>query len=175
MSLNNELNTTTTSCNCQERVNMFTKAVGIDLPNKPKVMTREEVVFLVKMVLSEMQELVDTVTDNSYESLQLMIQCLGVDPSKHRTTEMSDIEKIAEQSDAMVDAYYYMLNVAGRNGHNLSKVFDEVHKANMAKVDSETGKCLRREDGKILKPPGWQPPNIVKIYQDDYGYNTYEY
>jgi hypothetical protein len=30
----------------------------------------------------------------------------------------------------------------------------------MAKIDAGTGVVLRREDGKILKPEGWQPPNL---------------
>jgi predicted HAD superfamily Cof-like phosphohydrolase len=30
----------------------------------------------------------------------------------------------------------------------------------MAKIDPTTGKVLRREDGKILKPEGWQPPSL---------------
>jgi predicted HAD superfamily Cof-like phosphohydrolase len=37
----------------------------------------------------------------------------------------------------------------------------------MAKVDPETGKVRRREsDGKILKPEGWQPPNMTKFIGD---------
>lgn len=149
-------------CNCQERVLEFSRAADAEIPETPQVMSREEVVFLTRMVLSEMQEFVDTVTTSSEESLELLRECLGADQSKHTGSTRSEIETIAEQSDALVDAWYYMLNVAGRNGHNLSRVFDVVHQANMAKVDPETGKCLRREsDGKILKPPGWQPPDIV--------------
>jgi hypothetical protein len=27
-----------------------------------------------------------------------------------------------------------------------------------AKIDRETGKVRKREDGKVLKPTGWRPP-----------------
>lgn len=163
----------TSSCDCksdQEKVNEFTRGVGTIIPDSPKLMSREDVIFLARMALSEIQELVDTVTNSNEESLQLMRDCLGADPSKHRTAEMSEAEKIAEQSDACVDCWYYMLNVAGRNGHNLSAMFDVVHAANMAKRDPKTGKFIRREsDGKILKPDGWQPPNVVaEIYRLGY-------
>ena len=40
-------------------------------------------------------------------------------------------------------------------------VFSEVHKSNMNKLVD--GKPLRREDGKVLKPVGWIPPDIKKI------------
>jgi predicted HAD superfamily Cof-like phosphohydrolase len=60
------------------------------------------------------------------------------------------------QADALVDVYYYSLNAAAKNGFNISAVFGIVHAANMAKRDPATGKFLKREDGKIIKPSGWQ-------------------
>ena len=62
--------------------------------------------------------------------------------------------------DALTDAYYYMLNAACKKGVNVSSLFGIVHAANMAKRDPETGKFLKREDGKIVKPKGWQPPDV---------------
>ena len=44
---------------------------------------------------------------------------------------------------------------------NLSKIFDIVHDANLKKKDPNTGKYLRRDDGKIMKPPMWKEPDIV--------------
>jgi predicted HAD superfamily Cof-like phosphohydrolase len=32
---------------------------------------------------------------------------------------------------------------------------------NFAKIDPATGKVRKREDGKVLKPEGWQPPNLA--------------
>jgi hypothetical protein len=34
-------------------------------------------------------------------------------------------------------------------------------KTNFAKIDGETGKVRKREDGKVLKPLGWEPPNLA--------------
>jgi hypothetical protein len=31
---------------------------------------------------------------------------------------------------------------------------------NFAKIDHETGKVRKREDGKVLKPIGWEPPAL---------------
>lgn len=36
----------------------------------------------------------------------------------------------------------------------------EVMRTNFVKVDPVTGKVRKREDGKVLKPDGWQPPNL---------------
>jgi predicted HAD superfamily Cof-like phosphohydrolase len=38
--------------------------------------------------------------------------------------------------------------------------WNEVMRTNFAKIDSETGKVRKREDGKVLKPEGWSPPNL---------------
>ena len=36
----------------------------------------------------------------------------------------------------------------------------EVMMTNFAKIDHDTGKVRKREDGKVLKPTGWVPPNL---------------
>ena len=75
---------------------------------------------------------------------------------------MTSDEIIANQHDAFVDIYYYSLNCSAKNGVNLSSIFKLVHDANMAKKDPESGRFLRREDGKIIKPAGWVEPNITE-------------
>ena len=42
------------------------------------------------------------------------------------------------------------------------EVWDEVARSNLSKI-SQTGKVIKREDGKVLKPEGWTPPNIKAI------------
>lgn len=41
--------------------------------------------------------------------------------------------------------------------------WDEVQRTNMAKRDPATGEVRKRDDGKILKPEGWTPPNLEGI------------
>ena len=49
--------------------------------------------------------------------------------------------------------------------HGMQNIYDdafnEVHRSNMAKLVD--GKVIRREDGKVLKPEGWQPPNLPQF------------
>lgn len=144
-----------------EAVKEFTEqSTNKPSPNIPCKMTKEEVMFIVKMVLSEMTELCQTVTDSNDDAVDMMVKCIGVDPSKHKKYE-NDVEIIADQADAMVDAWYYMLNAASKKGMDLSALFEVVHKANMDKRDPKTGKFIRRADGKILKPKGWKPADVV--------------
>lgn len=128
-------------------------------PEIPEKMTENEVKFLVRMVMSEMMELARTVSD---DPVSLVKECLNTDLPKNVKYE-NDTEIIAEQGDACVDAWYYMLNSCCKKGINLSLIFNEVHKANMNKRDFATGKFLKREDGKIIKPVGWKSPDIVEV------------
>lgn len=148
-----------------EAVHTFTRETGNPCPDTPQAMSRESVMFITRMVISELDELVCTVTETPEERDQFLQQALDSrDPCKDIGKEYypTDDDLIAGQFDALVDAWYYSLNVAAKHGVNMSKIFDLVHGANMAKRDPETGKFLRREtDGKIIKPKGWKSPDIT--------------
>lgn len=66
-------------------------------------------------------------------------------------------------ADGIADTIYIAIGNALEYGIPLDKVWDAVQRSNMAKVDPETGKVKRREDGKVLKPDGWTPPDIETI------------
>lgn len=74
-----------------------------------------------------------------------------------------------EVLDALVDLQYVLdgaiLSLGYRNIFNWA--FDEVHESNMAKAGPD-GKFMKREDGKVIKPEGWKPPNLRKfVYGND--------
>jgi len=70
----------------------------------------------------------------------------------------NDLENIAKE---LADIIYIVCGTAVSYGIPLDKVFDAVHASNMAKLID--GKPIRRDDGKILKPEGWTPPDIKKV------------
>lgn len=132
---------------------------GINLVNKPQLMSSEEVHFIIKMVLDEMMELYATVAEPETAKLEMIKMITN---SKNIPKETcTGAELIGAQADALVDAYYYSLNAACKKGVNLSKIFEVVHKANMDKKDPSTGKFIRRYDGKVIKPDCWKEPDIT--------------
>lgn len=66
--------------------------------------------------------------------------------------------------DALCDLLYVTYGAAVCLGVDLEPFFREVHRANMAKQGGPL-----REDGKQLKPPGWQPPRIRELLEDQVG------
>lgn len=140
-----------------EMVRTFTEAAGTKCSDYPKLITKERGIFLLRHTLSELHEFALTITGSTEEAHQLLRECLGVDPTewKQRTT----FELIEDQEDAICDAWVYMLNVAAEFGQDVSSMMKVVMASNMAKIDPKTGKCIKREeDGKIMKPVGWEPP-----------------
>ena len=70
-------------------------------------------------------------------------------------------DDIVEIADALADIIYIACGTAVSYGIPLDKVFEEVHRSNMAKLVD--GKVLRRADGKVQKPEGWTPPDIAGV------------
>jgi ubiquitin-protein ligase/predicted HAD superfamily Cof-like phosphohydrolase len=144
------------------KVRQFTQeSRGIACPTKPSPMTLDEVTFIIRMVMSELTELAQTVTPDAVSAIKLVKDSAGVDVKMGYKKPNSNVGLMADQYDAMVDAWYYMLNSAAKKGANLSSIFNVVHEANMNKrwID---GAFHRRPDGKVEKPPGWKEPNIVE-------------
>jgi predicted HAD superfamily Cof-like phosphohydrolase len=140
-------------------VKQFTEeSTGNQCPVTPQKMTEAEVYFIIKMVFSEMAELAQTVRPMDPMFWLNKILC-DIDLHLDYKSKKSDVEIIAEQGDAMVDAWYYMLNAAAKKGVNLSGIFNIVHAANMNKRHAD-GEFHRRDDGKVQKPANWQEPDI---------------
>jgi predicted HAD superfamily Cof-like phosphohydrolase len=65
---------------------------------------------------------------------------------------------LPETADAIVDLIYVLIGRAVAYGIDLRPLWDEVHRSNMAKAPR-----ILRADGKVLKPPGWTPPDVAGL------------
>ena len=70
---------------------------------------------------------------------------------------------MVEILDALADIGYILAGTIINHGmqHIYDDAFNEVHRSNMAKLVD--GKVLRREDGKVMKPEGWTPPQLAQF------------
>jgi len=65
-----------------------------------------------------------------------------------------------EQLDALIDILVVTIGALHSMGADAEGAWKEVMQTNFAKIDKETGKVRKREDGKVLKPIGWTPPEL---------------
>jgi predicted HAD superfamily Cof-like phosphohydrolase len=74
--------------------------------------------------------------------------------------ELSAAQDNVEALDALIDILVVTIGAIHSMGADAEGAWKEVMKTNFAKVDKDTGKVRKREDGKVLKPVGWVPPNL---------------
>jgi predicted HAD superfamily Cof-like phosphohydrolase len=68
-----------------------------------------------------------------------------------------------EQLDALIDILVVTIGAIRAGGFDGPGAWEEVMRTNFAKIDPHTGKVRKREDGKVLKPEGWQPPSLTEF------------
>ena len=68
-----------------------------------------------------------------------------------------------EQLDALVDILVVTIGAIRAAGWDGEAAWKEVMNTNFAKIDPDTGKVIKREDGKVLKPEGWQAPQLSQF------------
>ena len=73
-----------------------------------------------------------------------------------------DARDIVGIADALADAVYVLYGTAWTFGIDLDEVLSEVHRANMSKLGA-SGQPLMRPDGKVLKGPDYEPPNLRRV------------
>ena len=66
-----------------------------------------------------------------------------------------------EMLDALIDILVVTIGAIHSAGFDAEGAWKEVMATNFAKIDKETNKVRKREDGKVLKPVGWMAPNLV--------------
>lgn len=117
---------------------------------------QDELTFIIKMVLSECEEFFDTVALTKEHSRRLLNEALEV-----------SLELYSKEVDKVICSFATSFlttccECIEEMGLNPIELFSVVHNANMNKRDPLTNTFIRRDDGKILKPPMWQPPDMRK-------------
>jgi predicted HAD superfamily Cof-like phosphohydrolase len=121
-----------------EDVRDFHKTFGHPAPDAPTVIPQDRVEARAGWLDEEAQE--------------FRAAALPIDDRNDAVTIL------AKQADAMIDGAYFNLGGLVELGIDPSPLWDIVHRANMAKLWPDGTVHRRPEDGKVIKPPGWQDP-----------------
>lgn len=126
----------------QDQVREFHETFGVPVLSKPAVPAKERVDLRRKLTREEGIELVDELRNY---------------PLTNFDDGKVDICGVAKE---LADVLYIAYGTALEFGIDLDAVFAVVHASNMSKLGPD-GKPVRREDGKILKGPNYEPPDIA--------------
>ena len=82
--------------------------------------------------------------------------------------ELGELKQAIEQKnllevvDALTDILYVTYGAGHAFGIDLDECFHEVHRSNLSKL-GEDFKPIKREDGKVLKPDTYSPPDLKTV------------
>jgi predicted HAD superfamily Cof-like phosphohydrolase len=116
-------------------VSVFLRAVGQELPSSPQQSVSTQAELYKNLIKEEVEEFWEA------------------------EAASDDVEQI----DACFDMMWVIVGYMKSRGWDCENIWDEGAKSNLSKIDPVSGKVIRREDGKILKPEGWKPPDFTKF------------
>lgn len=102
----------------------------------------------------------DQSTDE-FNGTQFDMYCALIEEEHKELKEALAANDDIEIVDALLDIIVVTIGALHSFGADAEGGWKEVMKTNFAKIDKETGKVRKREDGKVLKPLGWEPPNLA--------------
>lgn len=68
-----------------------------------------------------------------------------------------------ERLDACMDLIWVILGYCKAKGYDVFGAWEEVYRSNISKIDPEIGKVKKNEQGKVMKPNGWTPPDLSRF------------
>lgn len=74
-------------------------------------------------------------------------------------------DDLVEVADAIADLLYVTYGFGVALGLPVDRLFAEVHRSNMSKLD-EDGNAILRQDGKVLKSNLYSPPDIEGVLNE---------
>ena len=97
---------------------------------------------------------------NDWNKDQFNMYVKLIDEERDELREAIEACDPKEILDALTDILVVTIGAIHSAGMNGEGAWNEVMRTNFAKIDEATGKVRKREDGKVLKPEGWQPPEL---------------
>jgi predicted HAD superfamily Cof-like phosphohydrolase len=86
-----------------------------------------------------------------------------IDEEFNELLDAVTIDDKVEQLDALVDILVVTVGAIRAAGWDGEAAWKEVMNTNFAKIDADTGKVIKRSDGKVLKPEGWTAPELSQF------------
>lgn len=106
---------------------------------------------------------IDIPTEEMTLGLELIAEELG------ELTHALACDDLVETADAIGDLLWVVESLAIRLGINTDRVLREIRMSNASKLGDD-GKPIYREDGKIMKGPDYQPPDIQRALDAEHIY-----
>jgi predicted HAD superfamily Cof-like phosphohydrolase len=105
-----------------------------------------------------------TVETYNVDQYKLYLELIGEEVAELITACAKEDQ--VEQLDALIDILVVTIGAIRSAGWDAEGAWKEVMSTNFAKIGKD-GKVRKREDGKVLKPVGWVPPNLKPFVKNE--------
>ena len=136
----------------QIQLHEFHQTFDQPIVERPQQPSEERVALRMSLIAEEFMELLTACGAHPTDMLSLSDRIEAIIGSLNGPFDM------VEAADALTDIDYVVEGTRLEFGIDGAGIADEVHRANMAKAGPGS---WRRDDGKIMKPDGWTPPDIA--------------
>ena len=139
-------------------VRRFHHVYGLPIQTDGPSLDRASLGMRMSLIAEEFGELVGSVYGADARA--------EVDAAFQRAVAADDgTRDTVETADALADLVYVIYGMALETGIDLAAVLAEVQRSNMSKL-GEDGQPIYREDGKVLKGPGYFPPDVARVLRE---------
>jgi predicted HAD superfamily Cof-like phosphohydrolase len=104
---------------------------------------------------------------DAYAVSQYKMYLKLIDEEHQELKDAVAADDLTEQLDALIDILVVTIGAIHSAGFDAEGAWKEVMNTNFAKIDKETGKVRKREDGKVLKPTGWVAPDLAPFLKKE--------
>jgi predicted HAD superfamily Cof-like phosphohydrolase len=125
----------------------------------PRELTTDLITFRMKFLCEELQEFLEGVGLSFTSSLYDLVVA---------NTDWNKEKSHPQMFDALIDLVYVAYGTAHVLGYPWKEGWIEVQRANMTKQRAKTdgSDSLRGSSFDVVKPPGWQPPEILHVLRE---------
>jgi predicted HAD superfamily Cof-like phosphohydrolase len=128
-----------------QKIKEFHDAVGSPVPDKPVLPSLATLALRHRLIQEEYEEVTE-----AWERLTAVLQT-------NNPAQPADLTNWVHE---LADLLYVTYGAILACGVDADAVFAELHRANLSKAGGP-----RRADGKLLKPPGWQPADVRGVIE----------
>jgi len=105
-------------------------------------------------------------TADEFNGTQFDMYCALIEEEHKELKQALADNDDTEVLDALIDILVVTVGAIHSGGFDGEGGWREVIGTNLAKIDKDTGKVRKREDGKVLKPVGWVAPDLKPFVKE---------
>ena len=139
-------------------VRVFHDVYDVPVRTKPPSLDSDRVPMRMALIAEELAELVGAVYGQTAQAMmkEAYPRAMAADDGTR---------DVVETADAIGDLVYVLYGMALECGIPIADVLAEIQDSNLSKLGAD-GRPLLREDGKVLKGPGYHRPDIARVLRE---------